>query len=524
MTDLHHLSIAKLSEGLQTGQFSSRELTQHYLNRIAKLDTRVNCFVTVTAEQALAEAEIADQARKAGTAGVLTGIPLAHKDIFCTQGIRTSAGSKMLDNFISPYDATVVAKAKQAGLVTLGKVNMDEFAMGSTSESSYYGATKNPWSLNHIPGGSSGGSASAVASDLAPFATGTDTGGSIRQPASFCGITGLKPTYGRVSRFGMIAYASSLDQGGPMARSAEDCAYLMNAIAGYDERDSTSVQREVDDYVANLNTTSLKGLRIGKPKQLFGVKLVDNYQKVVDECIKELQKLGAEIVEIDLTMVDAYVPTYYLIAPAEASSNLSRYDGVRYGYRCENPKDLDDLYKRSRSEGFGAEVQRRILIGTYALSAGYYDAYYVKAQKVRRLIQQDFLKAFEQVDVIISPVVNNVAYNLGANLQPYETYVGDIFTLSANLAGLPAIAFPCGFTTRISHYETNVPAHKNVNNYIMRTTPIGTMTHPESPKLPVGLQLIGNYWSESQLLSIIHQYQQQTDWHLQRSPVAQENV
>lgn len=492
MTDLHHLSIAKLSEGLQTGQFSSRELTQHYLNRIAKLDTQVNCFVTVTAEQALAEAEIADQARKAGTAGVLTGIPLAHKDIFCTQGIRTSAGSKMLDNFISPYDATVVAKAKQAGLVTLGKVNMDEFAMGSTSESSYYGATKNPWNLERVPGGSSGGSASVVASDLAPFATGTDTGGSIRQPASFCGITGLKPTYGRVSRFGMIAYASSLDQGGPMARSAEDCAYLMNAIAGHDERDSTSVQREVDDYVANLNATSLKGLRIGIPKQYFNVQgLASDVKARVEESLKKLEELGAVLVEVDLTMVDAYVPTYYLIAPAEASSNLSRYDGVRYGYRCENPKDLDDLYKRSRSEGFGAEVQRRILIGTYALSAGYYDAYYVKAQKVRRLIQQDFLKAFEQVDVIASPSAPTTAYKIGASLDPVEMYLGDIYTLAVNLAGLPAINAPVGF---------------------------------DNQQLPVGLQLIGNYWSESQLLSIIHQYQQQTDWHLQRSPVAQENV
>lgn len=492
MTDLHHLSIAKLSEGLQTGQFSSRELTQHYLNRIAKLDTQVNCFVTVTAEQALAEADLADQARKAGTAGVLTGIPLAHKDIFCTQGIRTSAGSKMLDNFISPYDATVVAKAKQAGLVTLGKVNMDELAMGSTSESSYYGATKNPWNLERVPGGSSGGSASVVASDLAPFATGTDTGGSIRQPASFCGITGLKPTYGRVSRFGMIAYASSLDQGGPMARSAEDCAYLMNAIAGHDERDSTSVQREVDDYVANLNATSLKGLRIGIPKQYFNVQgLASDVKARVEESLKKLEELGAVLVEIDLTMVDAYVPTYYLIAPAEASSNLSRYDGVRYGYRCENPKDLDDLYKRSRSEGFGAEVQRRILIGTYALSAGYYDAYYVKAQKVRRLIQQDFLKAFEQVDVIASPSAPTTAYKIGASLDPVEMYLGDIYTLAVNLAGLPAINAPVGF---------------------------------DNEQLPVGLQLIGNYWSESQLLSIIHQYQQQTDWHLQRSPVAQENV
>lgn len=492
MTDLHRFSIRELADGLQNGQFSSRELTQHYLNRIAKLDSKINSFVTVTAEQALAEADLADQARKAGTAGVLAGIPLAHKDIFCTQGVRTSAGSKMLDNFISPYDATVVAKAKQAGLVTLGKVNMDEFAMGSTSESSYYGATKNPWHLERVPGGSSGGSAAVVASDLAPFATGTDTGGSIRQPASFCGITGLKPTYGRVSRFGMIAYASSLDQGGPMARSAEDCAYLMNVMAGHDERDSTSVKRDVDDYVANLNATSLQGLRIGIPKQYFNVDgLASDVKARVEESLKKLEELGAVLVEIDLSMTDAYVPTYYLLAPAEASSNLSRYDGVRYGYRCENPQDLNDLYQRSRSEGFGAEVQRRILIGTYALSAGYYDAYYVKAQKVRRLIQQDFLKAFEQVDVIASPSAPTTAYTLGASLDPVQMYLGDIYTLAVNLAGLPAINAPVGF---------------------------------DAEQLPIGLQLIGNYWSESQLLSIIHQYQQHTDWHLQRSPVAQESV
>ncbi|MFB2579465.1 Asp-tRNA(Asn)/Glu-tRNA(Gln) amidotransferase subunit GatA [Acinetobacter sp. c2-A9] len=492
MTDLHLLSIQEMSEGLAKAQFSSRELTQHYLQRIAQLDQRINSFITVTPEQALAEADAADQLRKAGNAGVLTGIPLAHKDIFCTQGIKTSAGSKMLDNFISPYDATVVAKAKQAGLVTLGKVNMDEFAMGSTTENSYYGATKNPWQLDCVPGGSSGGSAAVVAADLAPFATGTDTGGSIRQPASFCGITGLKPTYGRVSRFGMIAYASSLDQGGPMARSAEDCAYLMNAIAGHDERDSTSVNREVDNYVANLNKTDLKGLRIGIPKQYFNVQgLAADVKARVEESLKQLEQLGATLVEIDLSMVDAYVPTYYLIAPAEASSNLSRYDGVRYGYRCENPSDLNDLYTRSRSEGFGEEVQRRILIGTYALSAGYYDAYYVKAQKVRRLIQQDFLKAFEQVDVIASPSAPTTAYKIGASLDPVELYLGDIYTLAVNLAGLPAINAPVGF---------------------------------DAQQLPVGLQLIGNYWSESQLLSIVHQYQQHTDWHTQRAELAKETV
>lgn len=492
MTDLHRLSIREMAEGLKSAQFSSRELTQHYLDRIAKLDDRVNSYVTVTPEYALAQADAADNLLKNGTAGPLAGVPLAHKDIFCTQGIKTSAGSKMLDNFISPYDATVVAKTKAAGLVTLGKVNMDEFAMGSTSESSFYGATKNPWNLEHVPGGSSGGSAAVVAADLAPFATGTDTGGSIRQPASFCGLTGLKPTYGRVSRFGMIAFASSLDQGGPMARSAEDCAFLMNTIAGHDAKDSTSVNKEVDDYVANLNATAVTGLRIGIPKQYFNVQGLDADVKArVEESLKTLENMGAILVEIDLNMTEAYVPTYYLIAPAEASSNLSRYDGVRYGYRCENPKDILDLYKRSRSEAFGAEVQRRILIGTYALSAGYYDAYYVKAQKVRRLIQQDFLTAFENVDVIAAPSAPTTAYKIGANLSPTEMYLGDIYTLAVNLAGLPAINAPVGF---------------------------------DKDSLPVGLQLIGNYWSESQLLSIVHQYQQNTDWHTQRAAIAEENA
>ncbi|MGR3976855.1 Asp-tRNA(Asn)/Glu-tRNA(Gln) amidotransferase subunit GatA [Acinetobacter sp. 1207_04] len=492
MTDLHRLSIREMTEGLNSAQFSSRELTQHYLNRIAHIDTQVHSYITVTAEQALAQADAADVVLKAGNASVLTGVPIAHKDIFCTQGIKTTAGSKILDNFISPYDATVVAKGKVAGLVTLGKVNMDEFAMGSTSENSFYGATANPWNLSHVPGGSSGGSAAAVAADLAPFATGTDTGGSIRQPASFCGLTGLKPTYGRVSRFGMIAYASSLDQGGPMARSAEDCAYLMNVMAGHDAKDSTSVEKDVDNYVTNLNATSVKGLRIGIPKQYFNVAGLDADVKArVEESLKKLEEMGATLVEIDLNMTESYVPTYYLIAPAEASSNLQRYDGVRYGYRCENPVDLTDLYKRSRSEGFGKEVQQRILIGTYALSAGYYDAYYVKAQKVRRLIQQDFLKAFESVDVIAAPSAPTTAYKIGANLSPTEMYLGDIYTLAVNLAGLPAINAPVGF---------------DQNN------------------LPVGLQLIGNYWSESQLLSVVHQYQQATDWHTKRAAIAEENA
>lgn len=492
MTDLHRLSIREMSAGLAQRKFSSRELTQHYLDRIEKLDTHIHAYISVTKEHALAQADAADKALSTGTAQTLAGIPLAHKDIFCTKGIKTSAGSKMLDNFIAPYDATVVDKVNAAGLVTLGKVNMDEFAMGSTSESSYYGTSKNPWALDYVTGGSSGGSAAAIAADLAPLATGTDTGGSIRQPASFCGLTGLKPTYGRVSRFGIIAYASSLDQAGPMARSAEDCAYLMNVMAGHDAKDSTSIQHDVDDYVSKLNNTTLKGLRIGIPKQYFNVQGLDSEVKArVQEALQKFEEMGAILVDIDLNMTDAYVPTYYLIAPAEASSNLSRYDGVRYGYRCDAPTDIMDLYKRSRSEGFGAEVQRRILIGTYALSAGYYDAYYVKAQKVRRLIQQDFLTAFEQVDVIAAPTAPTTAYKIGANLSPVEMYLGDIYTIAVNLAGLPAINAPVGF---------------------------------DQDNLPVGLQLIGNYWSESQLLSVVHQYQQATDWHTQRAAIAKENV
>lgn len=492
MTDLHRLTIKELSQGLQQGHFSSRELTQHYLNRIAKIDPLINSYVTVTPELALTQADAADQAIRSGQIHPLAGIPIAHKDIFCTQGIRTSAGSKMLDNFISPYDATVVTKTKHANMVTLGKVNMDEFAMGSTSESSFYGATKNPWNLSHVPGGSSGGSSAVIAADLAPLATGTDTGGSIRQPASFCGLTGLKPTYGRVSRFGMIAFASSLDQGGPMARSAEDCAYLMNVMAGHDDKDSTSVEQPVDDYVSNLNNTAIQGLRIGIPKQYFNVDgLHADVKNRVEEALKQLESMGAILVEIDLNMVESYVPTYYLIAPAEASSNLSRYDGVRFGYRCENPQDLEDLYKRSRSEGFGEEVKRRILIGTYALSAGYYDAYYVKAQKVRRLIQEDFLNAFAQVDLIAAPSAPTTAYKIGASLDPVEMYLGDLYTLAANLSGHPAINAPVGF---------------------------------DQNGLPVGLQLIANYWSESQLLSVVHQYQQATTWHNARPSIAEEQI
>lgn len=493
--DLHQMSVRQLSEGLAARQFSAVELTQHYLQRISAIDAQINSYVTVTPELALAQAQAADQARAAGKAGILSGIPLAHKDIFCTQGIKTTAGSRMLGDrknpFIAPYNATVVEKCLTAGLVTLGKLNMDEFAMGSSNENSFYGATRNPWSFDRVPGGSSGGSAAAIAADLTPWATGTDTGGSIRQPASFCGLTGIKPTYGRISRFGMIAYASSFDQAGPMARSAQDCAYLLQVMAGHDRKDSTSVERPVDDYVAALNQVTdlnqpLKGLRIGLPRQYFGHNgLNSEVQSRIDTALQQLVQLGAILVDIDLDTTDAAIPAYYLLAPAEASSNLARYDGVRYGYRCDNPIDLTDLYSRSRSEGFGDEVQRRILIGTYALSAGYYDAYYVKAQKVRRLIQQDFLRAFEQVDVIAGPTAPSTAYQIGEKLDPVSMYLGDIYTIAVNLAGLPALSAPVGF---------------------------------DDNKLPVGLQLIGPYWSESQLLSIIHQYQQHSDWHLQRSP------
>ncbi len=487
MSDLHLLSLGEQINGLASGQFSSVELTQHYLARINALDGRLNSFITVTPELALAQATAADQRRADGQAHALTGIPIAHKDIFCTQGVKTSCGSKMLDNFIAPYNATVIEHSNTAGLVMLGKTNMDEFAMGSSNENSFYGAVKNPWSLDRVPGGSSGGAAAAVAADLAPLASGTDTGGSIRQPASFCGLTGLKPTYGRVSRFGMIAYASSLDQGGPMARDAFGCAQLLQVMAGHDSKDSTSVDQPVDDYIGDLNQ-SLKGLRIGVPKQYFADGLDAEVKAKIEAALQQLEALGATLVEINLSTTEAAIPAYYLIAPAEASSNLSRYDGVRYGHRCDAPTDLTDLYMRSRAEGFGTEVQRRILIGTYALSAGYYDAYYLKAQKVRRLIQQDFLNAFEQCDVIAGPTAPTTAYALGAKQDPVSMYLGDIYTIAVNLAGLPAISAPCGF---------------------------------DAAQLPIGLQLIGNYWREAQLLNIAHQYQQQTDWHRQRAPIAQ---
>ena len=476
---MHTKTIAQLAESLQKGEFSSEELTRAYLDRIEKLDGQVNAYVTVTAEQALAAARVADVRIKAGTAGPLTGIPIAHKDIFCTHGVRTSCGSKMLDNFIAPYDATVVSRFKDAGVVMLGKTNMDEFAMGSSNETSFYGPVRNPWDLNAVPGGSSGGSAAVVAARLAAASTGTDTGGSIRQPAALCGITGLKPTYGLVSRYGMIAFASSLDQAGPMAQSAEDCAIMLGAMAGFDTRDSTSLERPAVDYRAGLNN-SLAGLKIGLPKEYFGDGLNADVARVIEAAIAEYQRLGAEVIEVSLPNTHLAVPVYYVVAPAECSSNLSRFDGVRFGYRCEDPKDLMDLYKRSRGEGFGAEVKRRIMIGTYVLSAGYYDAYYLKAQQLRQLISDDFKRAFEQVDVIMGPTAPTVAFNLGEkNADPVTMYLSDIYTIAANLAGLPGMSIPAGF--------------------------VGNR--------PVGLQLIGNYFDEARLLNVAHQYQQVSDWH-----------
>ncbi|SMF94062.1 aspartyl/glutamyl-tRNA(Asn/Gln) amidotransferase subunit A [Methylomagnum ishizawai] len=478
---MHDKTIAELALGLRNKEFSSVELTQAFLSRIQRYDGQLNSFITVTQDSALAAAKAADERIARGEAGPLTGVPLGQKDIFCTQGVRTSCGSKMLDRFISPYDATVVERFKQAGTVMLGKLNMDEFAMGSSNETSFYGPVRNPWDTGTVPGGSSGGSAAAVAARLVPGATGTDTGGSIRQPASFCGITGIKPTYGRVSRWGMIAFASSLDQGGPMARTAEDCALMLRTMAGFDPKDSTSVDLPVPDYAACLNG-SLEGLRIGLPKEFFGDGLDADIARLIHAAVAEYEKLGATVKEISLPNMHLSVPAYYVVAPAECSSNLARFDGVRYGHRCENPKDLKDLYMRSRGEGFGAEVQRRILIGTYALSAGYYDAYYLKAQKVRRLISEDFKRAFQEVDVILGPTAPSVAFRFGEKTaDPVAMYLSDIYTIAVNLAGLPGMSIPVGF----------------------------------SNDLPVGMQIIGDYFAEERLLNVAHRYQQVTDWHRQ---------
>ncbi len=476
---MHNRTLAELAQALRAKHCSSEELTRHFLQRIQQHDGQLNSFITVTEEAALTAARAADQRLARGEAGPLSGIPFAQKDIFCTQGVKTSCGSKMLDNFIAPYDATVVSKLNEAGVVMLGKTNMDEFAMGSSNETSFYGAVKNPWDTAAVPGGSSGGSAAAVAARLVPAASGTDTGGSIRQPAALCGITGIKPTYGRVSRYGMIAFASSLDQAGPMARSAEDCALLLTAMSGFDARDSTSVDRPVPDYSATLNQ-DIAGLKIGLPKEYFGAGLDPRVAAAVEAAIAEYKKLGAEVVDISLPNTALAVPTYYVVAPAEASSNLARYDGVRFGYRCDAPKDLLDLYKRSRGEGFGAEVKRRIMIGTYVLSAGYYDAYYLKAQQLRQLISDDFKQAFEQVDVIMGPASPTAAFNIGEKMDdPVTMYLSDIYTIAVNMAGLPGMSLPAGFVGQ----------------------------------RPVGLQLIGNYFDEARLLNIAHRYQQVTDWH-----------
>jgi len=477
---MHNLTLSELAAGLRSKEFSSVELTQAFLNRVRQHQD-LNAFITVSEEGALQQAQAADQRLSAGDASALTGIPIAQKDIFCTLGIKTSCGSKMLDNFIAPYDATVVDKFNRAGAVMLGKLNMDEFAMGSSNETSYYGPARNPWNADCVPGGSSGGSAVAVAARLAPAVTGTDTGGSIRQPAAFCGITGLKPTYGRVSRYGMIAYASSLDQGGPMARSAEDAALLLQVMAGFDPKDSTSVDQPVPDYCATLND-DLQGLKIGLPKEFFSGELDGNIGAVIQAAVAEFEKLGAQVKEVSMPNLKLAIPAYYVIASAECSSNLSRYDGVRFGYRCQNPADLTDLYTRSRGEAFGAEVKRRILMGTYALSAGYYDAYYLKAQQVRRLISDDFKRALAEVDVLIGPVTPDTAFRIGAKTSdPVQMYLEDIYTIAINLAGLPALAIPAGF--------------------------VGG--------LPVGMQVIGNYFGEAKLLNIGHRYQQVTDWHQQ---------
>ncbi|MBI3140537.1 MAG: Asp-tRNA(Asn)/Glu-tRNA(Gln) amidotransferase subunit GatA [Rhodocyclales bacterium] len=482
-------SLKELAAALAQRKLSSVELTGLFLDRIERLNPALNAFVTIDRQKSLAQAGLADARLAAGQAGPLTGIPVAHKDIFCTRGWLTTCGSKMLSNFVSPYDATVIEHFNAAGCVTLGKTNMDEFAMGSSNETSFYGPVKNPWDAAAVPGGSSGGAAAAIAARLAPAATGTDTGGSIRQPAALCGLTGLKPTYGVVSRYGMIAFASSLDQGGPMAKSAEDCAALLNVMAGFDARDSTSLNLPAEDYAREINAPGatragdkpLAGLRIGLPKEFFAAGLAPDVARAIEAAIAEYRKLGATTVDVGLPNMQLSVPAYYVIAPAEASSNLSRFDGVRYGYRAPAYGDLIDMYCKSRAQGFGAEVKRRILIGTYVLSHGYYDAYYLQAQRIRRLIAQDFAAAFRQCDVILGPTSPSVAFNLGEKAgDPVQMYLSDIYTIAVNLAGLPGMSIPCGF------------GDKN---------------------RPVGLQLIGNYFDEARMLNAAHRYQLATDWH-----------
>ena len=474
-------TLIQISTELSAGNYSSREITQDIIAGIKARDHQFNSFITVSEDLALQQADAADARRATGNADLLTGVPFAHKDLFCTQGLRTTCASKMLENFVPPYESTVGQRLLATGAVCVGKTNMDEFAMGSSNENSYFGAVKNPWDLSAVPGGSSGGSAAAVAAGLVPAATGTDTGGSIRQPASFCNLTGIKPTYGRVSRFGIVAYASSLDQAGPMCTTAEDAAVMLNAMAGFDAQDSTSVQQDAADFTADLNQP-LAGLKVGLPKEFFGSGLDPQVADCIMAAVKQIEALGAEIVDISLPNLELSIPAYYVIAPSEASSNLSRFDGVRYGYRCDQPEDLMDLYCRSRAEGFGAEVKRRIMVGTYALSEGYYDAYYLKAQRIRRLIKDDFARALAKVDVIMGPVAPTPAFDLGSNTKdPVAMYLEDIYTLSANMAGIPAMSTPAGF----------------VNGR------------------PVGLHIMGNYFAEAKLLNIAHQYKQVTDWHLE---------
>ena len=478
---MHQLTLANISKALTAKQFSARELTAHLLARIEHQDPQLNSFITVTADSALQQADAADQQRSNGNNAPLLGVPLAHKDLFCTAGVRTSCASKMLDNFIAPYSASVVTNLTQAGCISLGKLNMDEFAMGSSGETSFYGASKNPWDLTRVPGGSSSGSAVAVAARLVPAATGSDSGGSIRQPAAFTGLTGIKPTYGRISRWGMTAYASSFDQAGFLAHNAEDCAMLLQATAGFDERDSTSAQQPVDDYAAAL-TQPLQGLRIGLPKEYFDSRLDSRIGDVTQNAIAQLKQLGATFVDISLPTLPHAVPAYYVIASAEASTNLARFDGVRFGYRCKDPQNLEDMYARSRDEAFGDEVKRRIMMGTYALSTGYYDAYYLKAQKIRRLIKDDFVSAFKDVDLILGPTTPNLPWQLGSKVNdPVAAYLEDIYTVPANLAGIPGLSMPAGLVD----------------------------------DLPVGVQLLAPYFEEGRLLQVAHQFQQHTDWHTQ---------
>jgi aspartyl-tRNA(Asn)/glutamyl-tRNA(Gln) amidotransferase subunit A len=484
MSDLHDKSVAELSAALQARQVSSVEVTRTLLDRVERHQANLNAFISITAEAALAEAARADVRLGRKDAGPLTGIPIAHKDIFCTQGEKTTCGSRMLAEFVSPYDATVVERLRAAGVVMLGKTNMDEFAMGSSNETSFFGPVRNPWDVTRVPGGSSGGSAVAVAARLTPAATATDTGGSIRQPAALCGVTGFKPTYGRVSRFGMIAFASSLDQGGLITRSAEDAALLLGVMAGFDERDSTSVELPVPDYAAALGQP-LKGLKIGVLKEFFDTGLDGDIEQHIRAALELLRAQGAVVKDVSLPNLPLSVPTYYVVAPAEFSSNLARFDGVRYGYRCDNPRDLLDLYQRSRGEGFGAEVKRRIMTGTYVLSAGYYDAFYLKAQRVRQLISNDFERAFHEVDVVIGPTTPTTAFELGAKTaDPVTMYLNDIYTIGANLAGLPAVSLPCG----LSH------------------------------GLPTAMQIIGPHFGEERLLNVAHRYQLETDWHRRAPP------